>query len=294
MGLRRFIIAAAATGAALILQSPAWAACEPSSTAEARARVRTNETAMANILTDASAALARGEFADACVKYRLVLSVDRENRTALLGLGEGALGEGNGQAARAHFEALARSAPDSAQAHQGIGLSYLLTGDFAAAEAALRRSAEIDPTLWRSWNGIGIVADGRRDWAGADAAWQAAILAAPNESSLYNNTGMSLVQRQQPAEAVRAFDEALRLNPVFTTAANNRRIALAMTRQYDAALAAVSERDLPAALNNVAVIAARNGDRAIADRLLAAAITVSPRYYELAVRNREILGSTGR
>ncbi len=54
------------------------------------------------------------------------------------------------------------------------------------------------------------------------------------------------------------------------------------------------ERDLPAALNNVAVVAGRRGDRAVADRLFAAAITASPRYYELAVRNRETLGSTTR
>ena len=55
----------------------------------------------------------------------------------------------------------------------------------------------------------------------------------------------------------------------------------------DAALAGVSERELPSALNNIAVVAARNGDRAVAERLFAAAITASPRYYELAVRNRE-------
>ena len=63
-----------------------------------------------------------------------------------------------------------------------------------------------------------------------------------------------------------------------------------MLGQYDAALAGISVQDLPAALNNVAVIAARRGDRAIADRLLAAAITASPQYYELAVRNREAIG----
>jgi len=59
--------------------------------------------------------------------------------------------------------------------------------------------------------------------------------------------------------------------------------------QYDAALAGVSDADLAAALNNVAVIAARRGDRAIADRLFAAAVTASPRYYELAARNREAM-----
>ena len=91
-----------------------------------------------------------------------------------------------------------------------------------------------------------------------------------------------------------AFEEALRLQPALTTAASNRRVALAMTGAYDAALAGVSETDLPAALNNVAVIAARRGDRAVADRLLAAAMTASPRYYELAERNRESLRGGSR
>jgi hypothetical protein len=62
-----------------------------------------------------------------------------------------------------------------------------------------------------------------------------------------------------------------------------------MTGQYDAALAGVSDADLASALNNVAVIAARRGDRAVADRLFAAAVTASPRYYELAARNRDAL-----
>ena len=81
-------------------------------------------------------------------------------------------------------------------------------------------------------------------------------------------------------------EEALRLEPSFETAAQNRRIAIAMTGQYDAALIGVSERDRPAVLNNVAVVAARRGDRAVAERLLAAAITAAPRYYEVAERNR--------
>jgi hypothetical protein len=62
-----------------------------------------------------------------------------------------------------------------------------------------------------------------------------------------------------------------------------------MTGAYDAALAGVSEADLPAALNNVAIAAARRGDTAVADRLLAAAVTASPRYYEVAERNRDLL-----
>ena len=132
------------------------------------------------------------------------------------------------------------------------------------------------------------------DWAAADIAWEAAIAAAPEQAKLHNNRGMSLMRRGEPLRAVEAFDEALRLDHGLATAANNRRIALAQAGQYDAALAGVSERDLPLALNNVAVVAARRGDRAVADRLLAAAVTASPRYYELAVRNREALGSPAR
>lgn len=285
--LRHTVMSVALAGAALLLPTTAWAGCESSAATEPSTRARANATAVANILNDASAALARGDFGEACVKYRLVLSVDRGNSAALLGLGEGALGEGDAEAARAHFEAVAAAAPDTAAAYQGIGLAYLIGGHFAEAEAQLRRSVEMDAALWRSWNGIGVIADGRRDWQAADAAWEAATLAAPNEPSLYNNIGMSLIQRGQPADALRAFDLALRMKPDLTTAANNRRIALAMTREYDAALAGVSERELPSALNNIAVVAARNGDRAVAERLFAAAITASPRYYELAVRNRE-------
>ncbi|ANP46464.1 hypothetical protein [Candidatus Viadribacter manganicus] len=52
----------------------------------------------------------------------------------------------------------------------------------------------------------------------------------------------------------------------------------------------VAERNLPATLNNVAVVAARRGDRAVADRLLATALTLAPHYYELAEHNRRAMG----
>lgn len=292
--LRRFALTTAVLTGAFTFSGGAWAACESATSAQPPSRVRANTTAITNILNDAGAALARGDFAEACVKYRLVLSVDEGNTLALLGLGEGALAEGNAQAAREHFAAVASTAPDSATAHQGIGLSYIITGDFAASEAPLRRGAELDPALWRSWNGLGIVADARGDWAAADAAWATALALAPNQANLHNNKGLSLLQRGQAADAIPAFEAALRADPALATAANNRRIALAMIGEYDAALSGVSERDLPAALNNVAVVAGRRGDRAVADRLFAAAITASPRYYELAVRNRETLGSTTR
>lgn len=94
------------------------------------------------------------------------------------------------------------------------------------------------------------------------------------------------MQRGRGRDAIAEFDIALRLSPLLSTAANNRRVALAMTGQYDAALAGLSDADLPAALNNVGVVAGRRGDRVVADRLLATAITASPRYYELAARNR--------
>jgi Flp pilus assembly protein TadD len=147
-----------------------------------------------------------------------------------------------------------------------MGLAHLMAGDMDAANTELRIAIDANPALWRAWNGLGVISDSRSEWETADAAWAAAIEAAPNEASIYNNKGMSLMQRGSPASAIPVFDEALRLRPNLVTAASNRRIALAMTGAYDAALAGVSENDLPAALNNVAIAAARRGDTAVADR----------------------------
>ena len=115
------------------------AACESSASPQRAPRARASEDAVNNILNDAAAALARGDFGDACVKYRLVLSVDENNLAARLGLGEGALGEGNVNAASSHFTAAATAAPDNAAAQQGLGLAKLLGGDFTGAEPHLRR-----------------------------------------------------------------------------------------------------------------------------------------------------------
>lgn len=274
----------AAAFLAVMSASTAFAACAE---APAETRSRGDTEAAAGILALADEQFGRGEFAEACVKYRLVLGLDRGNEAARLGLGEGALAQAEYQAARAHFEDVARRLPESSRAHQGIGLSYLLAGDMARSEPALRQSVALDASLWRSWNGLAVIADARGDWAAADEAFARAIDAAPREAIIYNNLGLSRLQRGAHASAIEAFDRALQLRPAMRTAVENRRIALAMSGEYDAALAGVSEAELPAALNNVAVIAARRGDRAIADRLFAAALTASPRYYELAARNRD-------
>lgn len=289
MKVRSRVLAFALAAAASLAPGVAFAACESAATTAPANRVRASEAVIANILNEANAALARGEAGEACVKYRLVLGVDADNVEARLGLGEGALAEGAADAARAHFQTVIQNAPGVARAYQGVGLSHLISGDFAAAEAPLRRSVEMDRSLWRSWNGLGMIADSRGAWDEADIAWQAALAAAPDQANLHNNKGLSLMQRGQPAGAVEAFEAALRTDPTLTTASNNRRIALATLGMYDTALAGVSDRDLPATLNNVAVVAARRGDRAIAERLLAAAVTASPRYYELAIRNQEAI-----
>lgn len=274
-----------------VLAAPAAHASCAGPLAETSSRARGNADAIAGIMAAADVAVSLGQFGEACVKYRLVLGIDHDNEAARLGLGEGALTEGEYSGARAHFEAVAQRAPENARALQGIGLSYLLAGDLARAEPALRQSVQADPSLWRAWNGLGVIADTRGDFTAADEAFFAATTSNPDEASVYNNLGLSRMQRGEPRAALESFETALRLRPGMTAAAENRRIALAMTRQYDAALAGVSESDLPAALNNVAVVAARQGDRVVAERLFAAAMTASPRYYELAARNRDALTS---
>lgn len=271
------------------MATPALANCGSAAPTEAAHPGHADPALMTRIMQQATQALSQGDYTDACTKFRMILSVDQTNAEARIGIGEGALGEGDYLSARTHFQAIVETQPQNARAQQGAGLSYLMTGDLTGAEPFLHRAVETDPTLWRSWNGLGVIADARADWAAADAAWTAAIAAAPAQADIYNNKGMSLLQRGNAAAARTAFEQALRINPTLQTAVSNRRVALASMGQYDQALAGVSEADMPAALNNVAVVAARRGDRAVADRLLAAAITASPRYYELAVRNRETL-----
>jgi Flp pilus assembly protein TadD len=293
MKVRQFGAAVATAFIMLAVAPAAHAACASGEAIQEPARrARADAALIARIMSEADQALAGRRFDDACVKYRLILSVDRDNEAARIGLGEGALGQADSASARAHFQAALNGGASNPIAHQGMGLAHLIAGDMAAADSELRTAVGADASLWRAWNGLGVISDSRAEWETADAAWAAAIAAAPGEASIYNNKGMSLMQRGSPGLAVPAFDEALRLMPNLATAASNRRIALAMTGAYDTALAGVSEADLPAALNNVAIAAARRGDTAVADRLLAAAVTASPRYYEVAERNRDLLRSS--
>lgn len=291
---RSSLLAAATLAGVCFAASPALASTCAASGQEATPERRLSDSALSSIVADARSSLAAGDVTDACVKFRLVLSIDPQNVDARIGLGEGAMTESDGVTAQGHFQAVVDAHEDNALAQQGLGLVLLSQNHPGDAEPHLRRAVELDATLWRAWNGLGVIADTRSDWTASDAAWQAAIAADPSQALIYNNQGMSLLQRGEAANAVHAFDQALRLRPNMETAANNRRLAVAMTGDYDGALAGLSDAALPAAMNNIAVVAARRGDRAIADRLLATALTESPRYYELAQRNREALAQIAR
>src|SRR5690349_3192928 len=106
----RAVTAVAAIGF-FAMTGAAQANCGALAPAESRAHTRASPEAIQNILNQAAQSLAQGDFTQACTKYQMVLSVDATNVAAHLGLGEGALGEGDFVAARSHFQPVADADP---------------------------------------------------------------------------------------------------------------------------------------------------------------------------------------
>jgi Flp pilus assembly protein TadD len=244
--------------------------------------------AVQTALTQADAALSKGDLAMARKGYRRVLAVAPGTSAAQLGLGEIELVAGDPRQALDHFNTAATADPTLRPgALQGQGLTLIKLGRPEAALPALKEAVTLDPGLWRAWNALGALEDARHDWAAADEAYRNALAIKPDSAIVLNNVGVSKLMRRDYAGAEQNFAKVLAMDPDLDEARDNLRLAQAWQGRYEVAIQGASDKALPQRLNDVGYVAMLRGDLAMAESLFIRAIAASPTYHAVAYKNLE-------
>jgi len=133
--------------------------------------------------------------------------------SSLVREGEGLLGQGDAQGAKAKFEAAIAENASDARAYLGLGLAHEALTDRAGAESAYRKATELDPKLAEAHNNLGLLLrDAGRD-EDALAELTRAVELDPKLGSAQANLAMALEDAGRVADAQIAYERAVALTP---------------------------------------------------------------------------------
>jgi Tfp pilus assembly protein PilF len=124
-----------------------------------------------------------------------------------------------------------------------------------------------------------MVADQNSDWAAADAAYARAEKLSSQPATVLNNWGVSQMARGDLTAAASTFTRAVSFDTRLFSAKNNLAIVRGLQREYSLPLVPLSDEERAILLNNLGIIAMRQGDEQIASGLFAAAVDAHPQYY---------------
>jgi Flp pilus assembly protein TadD len=124
-----------------------------------------------------------------------------------------------------------------------------------------------------------MVADHASNWDAADAAYGKAEKLSPRPAKVLNNWGVSLMGRGNLPEAARTFERAVSYDSRLFSAKNNLAIARGLQREYTLPLVPLTDEERAVLLNNLGIIAMRQGDERMAKGLFAAAVEIHPQHY---------------
>ncbi len=127
-----------------------------------------------------------------------------------------------------------------------------------------------------------MMADHDQNWAGADEAYARAEQNAANPAAVLNNWGVSKMSRGDLPGAATTFERALSYNARLFNAKNNLAIARGLQGNYQLPLVPMTEKEKAMIMNNLGVIAQRQGEFKVARGLFAAAIETHPQHYGAA------------
>lgn len=130
--------------------------------------------------------------------------------------------------------------------------------------------------------GEAILADHEQNWPAADAAYARAETLATNPALILNNWGVSQMSRGDLPQAIRTFEKALTFNSRLFGAKNNLAIARGLQGNYQLPVVPMTETEKAVILNNLGLIALRQGEERIARGLFAAAVDAHPQHYGAA------------
>jgi Flp pilus assembly protein TadD len=127
-----------------------------------------------------------------------------------------------------------------------------------------------------------MVADQDNDWAAADEAYARAEKLTSRPATVLNNWGVSQMARGDLNAAAMTFERAISFDSTLFSAKNNLAIVRGLQGNYFLPLVPLNDKERAVLLNNLGIVAMRQGDEKIARGLFAAAVDAHPQYYASA------------
>lgn len=124
-----------------------------------------------------------------------------------------------------------------------------------------------------------MVADHRSDWDKADESYAKAEKLSSRPAKVLNNWGVSQMARGDLQAAQRTFERAVSYDSKLFNAKNNLAIVRGLQGEYTLPLVPLNDQEKAMLLNNLGIIAMRQGDERMAKGLFAAAVDLHPQHY---------------
>ena len=243
-------------------------------------------------LESANRLYAAEDYEAAAAMYARVSKAERSQPEVRFPFADALRRSGAYDAALGEYAALMEAEAWRASALEGMGQVYLVDGDHNAAFEAFSASVERDPGAWRAQLGLAQLRDLARDWARADAAYAAAHAASPNNALVLNNEGVSMLARGETTAAIKLFEKAISHEPQLSSARTNLAIARAANGEaINGDVGDGNSRELAQQLNNAGYVAMLQKRYVAAERLFKAAMKAHPSFYAKAFENLSILES---
>ncbi|MEM8792782.1 MAG: tetratricopeptide repeat protein [Pseudomonadota bacterium] len=182
------------------------------------------------------------------------------------------------EASRVYEELIAL---DQAQASDVLEYGFVAVrlGEWEAAESASR---QLPSGFNQSRRHLlsAMIADSKEQWEAADASYTKAETLALKPDQVLNNWGVSYMARGDLDSAERTFKRAVSFNSRLFSAKNNLAIVRGMQGDFTLPLVPMTDQERAMILNNLGVIATRQGETKIARGLFAAAVDSHPQHYQ--------------
>lgn len=221
--------------------------------------------------------------------YVQSLAFDATSPEPFLKIGSIHEARGNRALAEKAYELALDRQPQNAAACERLGLLYVQSERNANARELFERAIELEPDRWRSHDGLGILADRRQDYASAIRHYDRALELEPKAASVMNNRGYSRFLSGDPLRAESDLKEAIRLGARNGAWTNLGKVQASQARYGEALESFLKEMDVPHAYNALGEVAMERGDDLQAKKYFEEASRASPRYFEAAQRNLNIV-----
>lgn len=170
--------------------------------------IQKNHT-LAALLKEATALHGAGHLAEAEVRYKKLLKLDKKQVDANHLLGVLLLQRGEPGAAIKRIESAIKLRPNVADMYVNLGAAYRANAEQSKAAKAYRKALKLDANLTAAFFNLGHILREMEDFEGALEAYKSYLVSHPQDADAYSLLADTYLELNQPTNAIDAYESAL-------------------------------------------------------------------------------------